>query len=440
MKASIAVIGTVLGLQGLARAQAAPAGTASGPTFNPGPTLPAIDGSLQYSLSASEAIQTGYYGRSGVSTSTILSGNVEYISPSQVHPFSLLYGGGVMFGTYSGSGNGVFQNLSVSQGLVGHGWALGVSDSVSLLPQSPTTGLSGIPGAGDLGLQPAPDPNVPAQTVLTIYGKRLSNSLNGNIERQLTSRMSISGSGNYAILRFIGDQGVGSTTNNNGLDSTQIGGNVGLNRKLTPLSNASINAYYSNFSYTGNLTSFNTRGINVVYNRQLSRTLSMSVSAGPQFVNSFQAYNVENTVISRQVPSSVNVAASASLGYSKGFTSANISYNRGVNAGSGVQTGALADTISAGVARSIKAQWAVSSSIAYTRTSGLALTGVTSTIYGGAQVSRRLTHSLSMFVGYTAINQSTPTSLAGGNAYNGFSQSGSIGITYAPRAKRLGQM
>ena len=435
MKASLAVMGTVLGVHGVAQGQAAPAGSA--PVYNPGPSLPAIDGSFQYALSGSESIQSGYSG-TGVNSSTNLSGRVEYISPSHTHPLSLLYGGGLLLSTYGGS-NGIFQNFTISQGLIGHGWALGVSNSVSYMPQAPTTGLSGVPGQGDLGLQPAPDPNVPAQSVLTIYGKRLSNSLNGSIERELNGRTSISGSGNYGILRFIGDQGSGDFVAN-GLDSTETSGQVGLNRRLSPLSNGSISAYYSNYSYTGNPTSFNSKGINLTYSRQLSRELNISLSAGPQFVGAFQAYSVENTIATRQVPSSVNVAANASLNYTRGFSSALVAYSRGVNAGSGVQTGSRADTIVAGWSRSYGPDWAVGTTLSYSRTVGLALTGITQGIYGGVQVSRRLTSSLSMFVSYTGIHQSIPSSLSGGAAYSGFSQSGAIGITFAPRAKRLGQL
>jgi hypothetical protein len=438
MKASIAIIGAVLGLSRLAHGQAAPAGSGSGPAFNPGPTLPAIDGTFSYALSASEAIQGGYYGGSGVTYLTNLSGNVEYISPSQVHPFSMLYGGGVQFSSYSVANTQVYQNFIISQGWVEHGWAFGVSDAVSYLPQSPTTGLSGVPGVGDLGLQPAPDPNVPAQLVLTNYGKRLSNTLNGSIERQLNGRTSISGSANYGILRFIGDTGSNSSTEN-GLDSTNISGNVGLNRRLDPRSSGSVSGYYSTFSYTGNLTSFSTKGINLTYSRQLTKTLGASVSVGPQFVSGFEAYPVEKTVISVAVPSSVNVAVSTSLTYSHGLLSAVASYSRGTNEGSGLQTGAFSDTVTAGVQRSVRRDWSTSLTGTYTRNTALAVPGATQSVYGGAQVSRRLGSSTSLFVSYTAIHQSTAASLAGSNAFNGFSQVGSIGVSFSPRGARLGQ-
>jgi hypothetical protein len=435
VKASIAVIGAVLGFGGVAEGQAPPTATTSGPVFNPGPTLPAIDGTFQWAASGSELIQTGFYAGGGTTSSLNLSGNAEYISKSSTHPFSMLYGGGVLLQTSSGSSNQFYQNFTISQGLVKSGWALGVSDSVSFLPQSPTTGLSGVPGTGDLGLQPAPDPNVPPQTVLTYYGKRLSNSANGSIERQINPRTSVSGSGNYGILRFIGE----GSGNSAGLDTTNISGQVGLNRRFSPRSSGSVSGYYSDYSYNGNQSSFHSSGANLVFSRQMSKTLTMSLSAGPQFVSGFQAYPVEGTTVSTAVPSSVNVAVNASLGYTRGPISGLLAYSRGVNGGSGVQTGAFSDNVTVGAQHTYRRDWSVGLTGTFTRTTGLPTVGSTETVYGGFQVSRRLSPALSLFAGYTGIHQSTAASLAGTNAFSGFSQSGSIGVTYSPRSTRLGQ-
>jgi len=217
MKVSMAAFVILMGTGRLLRCQATPTAAIAEPRFNPGPNLPMIDGSFQYSLTASELIQTGLNSTSGVTATTNLSGNAEYISPSTVHPTLLLYSGGVLFNSFAGQGTQTYQSLTISQGLVGHGWALGASDTISFLPQSPTTGLSGIPGVGDLGLVPLPDPTLPAQSVLTNYGKRISNTVSGTIERQINGRTSVSGSANYGILRFIGDTSSGTQS----LDSNQ---------------------------------------------------------------------------------------------------------------------------------------------------------------------------------------------------------------------------
>jgi hypothetical protein len=450
MKKLMAGLAMFLAVSTASNGQATPAAVAAAPRYNPGPNLPLIDGNIQYALSGSEIIQLGANGESGTSSTTSLSGDVEYISPSAGHPFTMLYAGGALFSSLAGESTGFFQTLSISQGLVAHGWAMGVSDSVAYLPESPTTGLSGIPGVGDLGLQPTPDPLLPAQSVLTNYAKRVSNSLSGNIERQLTGRTSISGTGSYGILRFVGND-------NSGLDSTQIGGQAGINYLLDRRSSMSANVQYSTFSYTSNASSFNTRGVNLQYSRQLTKTISMDASVGPQWVSGFEAEPVvlheflpgrvnafaivraAATTTTVPVPSRLGVATNVGLSIALKSLTAGISYSHGVNGGSGVQTGAIADNFAVSAQRTYGRKWAASITGAYTRTSGLVDDNISSSVYGGVQVSRRLTSTLSTFLSYTGTHQAVNSTLAAQNAFNGFTQSFSIGITFAPRMARLGQ-
>lgn len=452
MKISLAAIAIFLGVTTASHGQATPAATSSAPRYNPGPSLPLIDGSLQYALTGSEIIELGQNGVSGVTATTNLSGDVEYLSTSTEHPFTMLYAGGVLFSSQAGEGTSTFQNFTVSQGFVIHAWAFGVADSVAFLPQSPTTGLSGIPGVGDLGLQPAPDPLAPAQSVLTNYGDRISNTVSGNVERRITGRTSLSGSGSYGILHFLGND-------NSGLDSTQIGGQAGINYQLNHRSSVGVNAQYSTFSYSSNTSSFSSRGVSLQYSRQLTKTMALEASAGPMWVSGFEAEPVgtpvhqfvpgsanafailrpEATTAIVTVPSRLTVAASVSLSYSRKSISYAVGYNHGVNSGSGVQTGAISDGVSASAQRTYGRRWAASLTASFTRTSGLVNGNISSTEYGGAQVNRRLASKLSGFISYTAIHQSVDQALAAQNAFNGFSQSFSLGITFTPRLARLGQ-
>ena len=248
-----------------------------------------------------------------------------------------------------------------------------------------------------------------------------------------TWRNSISGGANYGILRFIGQNYLGGQS----LDSNQVSGQVGLNRRLDQRSSMSINAQYSNFTYIDNPTSITSRGLSLQYTRQLSRSLNMLVSAGPQWINGFSAIGLTSTAVT-QIPSRLTVQANASLTYTRRSTSASVGYSRGVNSGSGIQTGAIADTASASVQRTFGRAWSASLTGAYTHTSGLVLGGASS-VYGGGQVNRRISHSFSAFGSYTGIHQSIDSNLAARNAFNGFSQVFAIGITFAPRQTRLGQ-
>ena len=260
----------------IARAQSLPADTgATAPGV--GFSLPRVGGSLNYGLSASELISTGFY-NSDTTYSTNLSGDLGYISKSQNHPFSAVYDGGVLIG-YSNQPTTVYQSLSFSQVFTTKNWNVSVADSVSYLPQSPVGGLSGVPGTGDLGVDPIAIGPTSGVGILTNYGPRVSNTLSGTVGRQITGKVSAQATGSYAIQRFVGD--------NSGLalNSTTEGGSVGLSYHFTPRDTLTGNYNYSNFSYTANSFSFAAQGATLEYYRKWSRRLVTDFYAGPQIIN-----------------------------------------------------------------------------------------------------------------------------------------------------------
>lgn len=405
-----------------------------------GPSLPSISGLFNYSLSASELLQSRGYGGSGIGASTALSGNASYSSASVARPFSMLYAGGLLLGNQYAGTVRTFQDFSISQGLVAGAWIFDVSDSVSYLPQSPTTGLSGVPGVGDLGSQPVQNPSSgPAGGLLSNGLTNVSNALSGSVERRLTPLTSISGRGSWSMLRF---------PNGDGIENTQYTGDVGLNHKLDARDTISGNAVYATFSYGSGIDlSMQTRSLNVAFERVLSRKLSMSASAGPQWINS------SNSAL---IPSRLSVAVNASLLYAAESTTASVTYVRGVNGGAGIQPGAFSDNIAAAAGRSYGRDWTVSLSADYTHTSSLVqtatLTGASglnsvfpytggsgNTVFGGGQVTRRLSESLSCYGSYNLQHQSIGESLVLQNGFSGFNQTFGLGISFSPRSIHLGQ-
>ncbi len=440
IKFVVSVLGLAMGA--VAHGQAVPAGT-SVTSSNLGPNLPNLDGILHYALSASEVVQYGYYGDGEVTQSTVLSGDIGYTAKSTVRPFSMLLNGGVILGNQSGQGTSYYTSATAAQGLVTRHWNFNISDTVSYLPQSPTVGLSGIAGVGDIGSLPVQGPSAgPAGGVLSTDGNRISNTLSGGAERLITHNTSISGTGSWSILHFL--------DNSNGLNWSQVSGEVAINRRLDPRSSVSVNAVYSTFNYgggSGNAGSgvvtqpdIETRGLNLAYERVLSRTLSMSLSAGPQWVSS------SNSTL---VPASLNVAASANLSYQRRLTSASVGYTRGVNGGSGVLAGALADSVVGYLGHTYGRRWVTSLTTTFTHTAGLTqlanggsvvpVNEVFETIYGGAQVTRAFGTHFSGYVSFSTQHQTTNLPSGAPNAQLGTSQTFGVGVTYTPRSTRLGQ-
>jgi hypothetical protein len=436
MKTWIALLTLPLTLSSVSYGQAVPTAVAT-----PGPStkLSPVDGVVHYALNASDLVQIGQYNSGELTNAVSLSGDIAYESKNIAKPFTMLYAGGVLFSNEYGYGTTTFQNFAISQGLVTRNWVFGVSDSVSYLPQSPTTGLSGIPGVGDLGAVPIEGgPTLgPAGGVLSYASDRVANSLNGNVERRLTANTSVSGSAAWSILRYI---------NNNGIDNTEVSAQGGVNHRIDARDSVSANGTYSTFTYDSAGNNFHTDGVNGHFQRLLSRTLTMDVSAGPEWITS------SNTAL---IPSRVIVAANAGLSYQRRYTNARVNFSRGVNGGSGVQPGALSNSVSAAAGRTWGRDWVAAASATYTYTSGLIqngtsitptgtatpifTNGTSKTFYGGVQVTRRLSNYLAGFVSYTAQNQSITGSLAEQNAFSGLAQTFGIGITFTPRSTRLGQ-
>jgi len=277
---------------------------------------------------------------------------------------------------------------------------------------------------------------------LTTSGDRIGNGLSGSVERQLTRDTSISGSGSWGVLHYL------DSTPDNGLDSTQVSGVVSLNRRIDARSSASVSGVYSTYSYSGaqsgiGTPDFQTRGINFLYQRVLSRTFSFSASAGPQWVSSSN---------SSLIPDSLDVAINAGVSYGYRNVHAGVSYSRGVSNGSGVLPGALSNSVSGSVGRTFGRDWVVSLTSSYSRSSGLTQFLVDSslvptnetydTIYGGAQVTRRFSPHFSGYASYTAASQSNNNSLivpVVPNVLNSTYQIFGFGVTYTPRSTNLGQ-
>ena len=124
------------------------------------------------------------------------SAETSAISPgARTIPFSLVYSGGVYF--RHRTGNSELQTLSEPccfAGLSNRAWVFVVTDSFSYLPDSPTTGLSGVAGVGDVGVFPVQTGLGPTQSILTNYSSRIANGLQGSATWQATPSLDLEGS------------------------------------------------------------------------------------------------------------------------------------------------------------------------------------------------------------------------------------------------------
>ena len=431
---SLLALGCLFGpLVSLTRGQAIP--TATNDVYYPGFHLPNVGGSLNYSVSASESVIFGYNGQNGgyggTATTTNLSGNVAYLSASERHPFSMVYSGGYFIST-GGQPSAFYQNLALSQVYKTKVWDFVVSDLFSYLPATATVGLSGVPGVGDLGVDPVGGAYGSVQGILTRNGPRVNNSVSATATRNLTASTSLSFTGFGYFQTFLGDSIDSAGTSVAGIDSRSEGGSVALNHRLNAISSVGTSYTYATSSFTGSQFNFTSQQVSLLYNRQLSRKLSFIGSVGPQWTGSSDPL---------YGGTSVSLATSVGLAYSGKITSASVNYSRGTSSGFGVFQGAHTDSVGVIAHRGIGRNWSASVSADYARSASLPSSFsqpyTTQTEVAGVQASRSLTRKLSFFTSYTLQRQTTSGTNITPFTFIGHSQVISAGITFSPSSTRL---
>ncbi len=255
-----------------------------------------------------------------------------------------------------------------------------VSDALSYLPGSPTTGLSGVAGVGDVGVFPVQTGLGPNQTILSNNSTRFSNGLDGSATWQVTPSLDLEGSGNWQILSFTGD--------NPGNNTNEIGATFGPNYRIDALNSVGAQAFYQRQTYPGYADYLiETEGANVTYSRTWTRRLSTNFAFGP-------AEDPRHYARSDSRRSGI-FGGNASVTYATRTTGFFGNYSRGVNSGSGIIFGALSDTVGAGLTRPINRDWNLAFQVNYSHDVGLApinnLIPTYNSVTGSAQVGRRLT-------------------------------------------------
>jgi hypothetical protein len=398
---------------------AAASGQSAAPVTSGGP---AISGTLHYAVRFSQIMNLDTATDNDLGQTGSVSVDAGYNSTSERHPFGLLYSGGGLWTTQAGSKNSSFQNLQLTQQFVARKWIFNISDSVSYLPQAPSTGASGIPGVGDLtgslGFGTLPLGIVPNQSILTNYAPRISNATSGGLEYRLDGRTALTGSGSFGLIRFV---------DGDGLDGTQENASFGISRRLDARDTIGGEYLYSRFAYDVSGFSIASNGGEVTFTRQWSRRLKSTIGFGPQWMHSSD---------SSLLPASTYLAGNAELAYTLGSTSARLLYVRGLNGGSGISEGGVTDSVQLGISRVLSRDWTFAFTGSFARTDAMISAGVTTTKYGGSQISRRLGRYASAYLSYTVMAQSTPTTSLG-NALSGLTHVFGVGFGFSPRETRL---
>ena len=375
-------------------------------------------GNLHYALRYSQAAQ--FNTAASTQQASTASGSAEYANRSERVPFSLDYAGGYTW-TLAGPayGTGFFQRLLLSQGINWHKWRAQASDEVSYLPQAPITGFSGIPGIGEpIG---TPNPGPPSsQSILTLNTPTVENFVNGELEHSFDYATTASIGGSSELLRF---------PNGDGLDANSQSANGQINRRLNARNSLTGSYLFSRFSYPGLGFTFNTNTTLFGFKRQWSKAVSIEAAAGPQWIGS------SNTAA---VPPSTNISANAAINYQFRYTGAGVNFSHGANGGGGYLVGGEVTSALGYLARNFGRNLNVGLTGGFQRTGGLNNNGAIDASFGGAQATWQIRRDLIVFANYTGVVQTSTSSLPS-NALNEIMQIVGFGVGYSPRQKRSRQ-
>ncbi len=429
----------LLALPAISGAQALPAAS----PISTGFTLPSTSGTLQYALSASQSVSSNYLGNSGVASFTNLNGDLAFITSSSRDPFSAVFTGGRSWST-SNQPSYNFLNLSLSQAVNTHRWNFSLSDAVNYMPQTASTGLSGIPGAGDLGVTPVPTGVTPTPTsanpgqgVLSGFSTRVTNTSSLSLQRQITGKTSLNASGSYSLIRFLNNSGSSTVPSSAGLDSDGDSASAGLSHRIDARNSLAGNFAYARNTYSGTSSGirqpgFSSQTASLQVTHQFTRKLSTSLAAGPQWTS----------IDSPGLTPALSLFANLSASYTGEFSNASLAYSRSTNSGFGVVGGAISNSVTFSAGRVVDRVWLVALTAAYTQTSDLpsavTLPFTFHTTVAGVQVSRALARTLSAYASYTWQKQSNQGTAAAVDLFSGLSNVAGFGLTFSPSAVRLG--
>ena len=404
-----------------ARGQSVPAETGS-PVYT-GFSVPTIGGTLHYALSAGGREVFGYTKQQGTITDGTFSGNVGLLTASVRMPTTLTYTGGYIVTTNSQIPSAFFHDFSIAQAYNTRKWRVDVSDNLRYLPDTPASGIYGVVGAGtSTGV-------TTSQGALIPFATRIDNTAMGTLTVQLTGKTSIDGTGLYSLQRFPGYSG-GIQTNN-----WAIAG--GPNHRIDALQSAGASYRYDNFSYININGSFDSQGGTLLYKRQWTRKLNVSLAGGPQYIS---ASSITNRPSQLSYNADIMTTYVGSLEH--GLTMSG-SYKRATSGGSGLTYGSINDTFTGTTSGRLTRSLTMTALGTYSRSTGLTLitnTQVnTQTAVGSVQANRAFTRTLSAFVSYTALHQSVQGLYSGPTPLIGLQQVLGFGVTYSPSPVHLGR-
>jgi hypothetical protein len=352
------------------------------------------------------------------------------------------YIGGVAYYNQQDLGWKALQQLDVDQKITWRRGEFSIRDSFSYLPEGnfgAAYGSLGSQGIASLG-----------DTAFGIFWggsnlgtlglvSRITNVTIADVSQNLTPKSAVTVAGGYAVTHFYGTEAnpIAGEPPIALLNNTQVSGQVGYDRILSPRTQVAVVYGYQGFDFASFNTSFHSNVILGMYGHRITGRLDFLIGAGPEITDT----TVGGTLSDRRL----GAAGRMRFRYLFRRTSVDLNYQRFETSGSGLFAGAQTDLAVLSVQHQLTRVWNVFSDLGYSRNSRiLEVNAVNANTYSygfiGVGVHRAFGHDFHGFASYQfnqlAFDNSYCAGLPDCNRIGNRSV-GTIGLDWTPRPIRI---
>jgi len=321
-------------------------------------------------------------GGSGWGSITNALGSLELQRLWSHYDLALDYLGGVGYYSVNGIGFKQIEELGMNQKITWKRGELGLRDAFSYQPEGTFGGAYG--SVATLGAGLSGQSTFFNGMGLGALGQvpRIMNLALGDVVENLTPKSSVTATGGYGFVHFLGNEPV---TGNSFIGNTQITGQVGYDRLLGLHDQGALVYGYQGYTFSTGVA-FHSNVIQLMWGHRISGRMDFLIGAGPQFT---QLYNiptyVANPTMANTIPPCalepteqnpfgetcpendlrISAAGRGSLRYRFPNVSLDFRYEHFISSGSGFFAGAESDIATLSASRPLNRIWSITSDIGY---------------------------------------------------------------------------
>lgn len=297
------------------------------------------------------------------------------------YDLALDYMGGAAYYDVNGQGGKLLQQMDFDQKITWKRGQLSLRDSFSYLPEGNFGSAYG--SEGSQGIAPLGNTAFGAfwggSSLGTLgLAPRMLNISLVDINESLSPKSTLTLAGGYGLTHFYG---VDVTTGTGFIGSSQVSGQIGYNRSLSPQTQIALVYGYQGFDFSVEGTAFHSHIIQVMYGHRITGRLDLLVGVGPQItfidtqtgvcsdptLSPLQCLPPDTLVSTTYKDTRIGAAAQARLRYKFPKTLLDLTYQRFETSGSGLFAGAQSDIGRLAVTRPISRVWNGFVDIGYSR-------------------------------------------------------------------------